>query len=698
MRNHLALSRATWACALIVVAVLLCGQVSVSVAWANDYAPGSPSFAQSDAGVWDGTADASWYSPTGKSFVIKSAEQLAGLAAITNGTAPGIARDDFTGKAITLACDIKLNSVAANSKDESDGQRNWTPIGALIQTGFSEGTGYADYDYTGCFNGTFNGAGHVIENIFRYTPDEEFGGYSGLFGALGAKAVVARVRLEGGFLYGRIAGGIAAASHVSKADMPGGGPRIDNCYSSVSVEGNGSSMRGSGGLFGGFEAYLSDLDIYQGMARITNCHNAGAVKGDLATTPIGGIAGIGSVQVRDCLNTGSISGSAGGSIVGSLMTKGCEDAGHPTGVGSFYAGSVINCNSTGSGILYRVLFKLKDDGKRETEAVTNSDDVFYLWDYPWTELPKDDMHALGKAFVAVDEGDVYHSYCLKLRWMAGIADVSSDFAITDGVEESYTTSGEPVLPKPQVMTQKGVVLTEGEDYILFYANASGEAVGDPCATGTYTVYAQGIASYTGRASRSFAVTYVPPAVKPVTPTPVPAPIAQKINVQGAKVIVKGQIYSGSALKPVPKVTLGGKTLRAGKDYAVSYKNNKNAGKASVTITGKGDYVGAKSVSFSIAKAANPVKATGKKATMAFSKKKNRALPVKKIASVRAAKGKVTYKKLSGNKKITMATTGKLTVKKGLARGVYTLKVKVTAAGTANFKAGNKTVKCTIRVK
>ena len=58
-------------------------------------------------------------------------------------------------------------------------------------------------------------------------------------------------------------------------------------------------------------------------------------------------------------------------------------------------------------------------------------------------------------------------------------------------------------------------------------------------------------------------------------------------------------YTGSAIKPSPTVKYGSKTLKAGTDYTLSYKNNINAGTAYVTITGKGGYSGSVRKSFTI---------------------------------------------------------------------------------------------------
>ncbi|MBR3317807.1 MAG: hypothetical protein IKG21_08360 [Atopobiaceae bacterium] len=62
-----------------------------------------------------------------------------------------------------------------------------------------------------------------------------------------------------------------------------------------------------------------------------------------------------------------------------------------------------------------------------------------------------------------------------------------------------------------------------------------------------------------------------------------------------------QLYTGKAVRPEPKVTLGGKTLRKGTDYALSYKSNTNVGTATVTATGRGSYTGSASRTFKIAR-------------------------------------------------------------------------------------------------
>ena len=112
---------------------------------------------------------------------------------------------------------------------------------------------------------------------------------------------------------------------------------------------------------------------------------------------------------------------------------------------------------------------------------------------------------------------------------------------------------------------------------------------------------------------------------------------------------------------------------------------------------------AKSIKWKINKAANPLSVKAKTATVKYSavKKKAQVIGVTKvIAFTKKGQGKMTYTKASGNKKITIAkTTGKVTVKKGLKKGTYKVRVKVKAAGNANYKASAvKTVTFKIKVK
>ena len=91
--------------------------------------------------------------------------------------------------------------------------------------------------------------------------------------------------------------------------------------------------------------------------------------------------------------------------------------------------------------------------------------------------------------------------------------------------------------------------------------------------------------------------------------------------------------------------------------------------------------------------------TVKTKTVTAKKNKKTVIKTTKAFTVRNAPGTVTYKKTSGEKKITVAKNGKITVKTGLKKGkTYTVKVAVTSAKTAKYAQQSKTVKVKIKIK
>ena len=174
---------------------------------------------------------------------------------------------------------------------------------------------------------------------------------------------------------------------------------------------------------------------------------------------------------------------------------------------------------------------------------------------------------------------------------------------------------------------------------------------------------------------------------------------------GYKLSAKTYTYKAKARKPAVKVADANGNVVDASNYTVTYSNNIKVGtKAAAKVTFKGDrYTGSKTLYFTIKKAANTLKTKARKATVKKSavKKKTQYLGVTKvIAFTSKGQGAKTYVKKSGNKKITIAQkTGKVTVKKGLKKGTYKVKVRIKAAGNANYKASTwKTVTFTIIVR
>ena len=158
-------------------------------------------------------------------------------------------------------------------------------------------------------------------------------------------------------------------------------------------------------------------------------------------------------------------------------------------------------------------------------------------------------------------------------------------------------------------------------------------------------------------------------------------------------------YTGKAIKPAVKVT-----GLAADNYTVSYSNNTKIGTATVTVTATGyPYTGSIETTFKVTKRTNTLAVKGKTATVKGKtlKKKAQSLKVAKVIKVtNNGQGTRSYAKVSGNKKITInKKTGKVTVKKGLKKGTYKVKVKVKAAGNSTYETSAwKNVTFTVKIK
>lgn len=79
----------------------------------------------------------------------------------------------------------------------------------------------------------------------------------------------------------------------------------------------------------------------------------------------------------------------------------------------------------------------------------------------------------------------------------------------------------------------------------------------------------------------------------------------KTDISAAVVTAADQTYNGSAFTPTPTVVLNGTTIPSS-GYDVAYSDNTNAGSATITVTGKGDYTGTATGTFTIAQATGQV--------------------------------------------------------------------------------------------
>lgn len=143
---------------------------------------------------------------------------------------------------------------------------------------------------------------------------------------------------------------------------------------------------------------------------------------------------------------------------------------------------------------------------------------------------------------------------------------------------SCTYTGSAITPVPQV-TFNGVALESGKDFDVKYSNNTN--------AGTATVTITGKRNYTASASKTFEI--------------------KKANINNCTIeTIADQKYTGNAITPSVTIKNGKNVLTVNKDYTLYYLNNKEIGKAAVTITGIGNYEGTTGTSFTIA--ANPTPA------------------------------------------------------------------------------------------
>ncbi len=188
-----------------------------------------------------------------------------------------------------------------------------------------------------------------------------------------------------------------------------------------------------------------------------------------------------------------------------------------------------------------------------------------------------------------------------------------------------------------------------------------------------------------------------------------SPVGELVNISMAT--VQPAVYSGKALRPVIKYN--GRVLKEGTDYTLIKLTNQksliNVGGYMISLRGKGSFCGVDVKQFTITKAGNPLKVKGKTVKVKYKKvkKKKQVLKASKLYKfTRKAGDKKTYTLLSAKKKSKSfkkyfkvnKNNGKITVKKGIRKGSYKLRIRIKAGGNKNYKAGSKAVTVTVRVR
>ncbi len=147
----------------------------------------------------------------------------------------------------------------------------------------------------------------------------------------------------------------------------------------------------------------------------------------------------------------------------------------------------------------------------------------------------------------------------------------------------------------------------------------------------------------------------------------PSSKSSKKNVSKLKYsTVSNKTYTGKAIKPGITVKDGSKTLKNGKDYTLTYSANKNPGKATITIKGKGNYTGSVKKTFNIVPKAPSLKVA--------SSKKSAKVTTKSTGANGYIIEYSLKKNMSGKKSVTITKTSG-TIKKLTSKKTYYIRVR-----------------------
>lgn len=171
-------------------------------------------------------------------------------------------------------------------------------------------------------------------------------------------------------------------------------------------------------------------------------------------------------------------------------------------------------------------------------------------------------------FAALCLGFAFNAYA---QDVTALNDVNTVISIS---EQNYVYDGTPKTPAVSVR-YNGILLSENVDYSLTYS--------DFVVAGTAKVTVTGINSYTGSVTKEY-------TIKPITFN------SKNLSVTFDKTSL---VYYGSAVHPVMYVSFNGQLLLQDVDYKVTYSKNNAPGRATVKITGIGNFAESVSKTFII---------------------------------------------------------------------------------------------------
>lgn len=208
-------------------------------------------------------------------------------------------------------------------------------------------------------------------------------------------------------------------------------------------------------------------------------------------------------------------------------------------------------------------------GKQITPAISVTLDGEVLPEDAYTVSYQSNVNA-GKAYIIVTGAGEYH----------GVIDTSftiEQLDVTGGVleleKDAYGYTGSEIKPVVTGITLAGGSIEPGTDFDVTYSNNINVGSGE------IALSARSSSNYKGTVTGKFAIAAA--------------------DITDAQLTVADQTYTGAALKPAVTVYLGQTKLIEGTDYTVGYADNTDAGTATVTVKGMGNYAGTVKTTFKI---------------------------------------------------------------------------------------------------
>ncbi len=277
------------------------------------------------------------------------------------------------------------------------------------------------------------------------------------------------------------------------------------------------------------------------------------------------------VEVGEYMVTVTGKGNYGGSMViyevFTVERAGNELTTTPAAKRLTYTGAAQELVEAGAADFGTIEYKIGDNGQYSTTIPTATAAGTYTVYY---QVQGTDNYA------AIEEGNVEVTIAPKTLTADMIADI-----------DAQTYTGNAIKPTLTV-TDGNAALALNTDYTVAYT--------DSIDAGTATATITGKGNYTGSAVKNYTI--------------------GAMSISGFTVSVDASqtyTYSGQAHKP--RVTVSnasdGAQLAINTDYTVAYRDSINAGTATVTVTGKGNYTGTKEATYTI----NPLDASQAEITL-----------------------------------------------------------------------------------